>query len=484
MELTGGVPEGLPNPDGKPVVTDITSVHVHTDLEPAGNFQCSDSMYERIDQMIDWSVRSNLSHVMTDCPHREKLGWLEETYLMWPSVAYRYDMSRFGAKIARDIRESQGADGVIYTVAPNYPSFSGGFRYTPEWGAAGVFIPWLCYQWYGDRDTLEQSYDSMKAFVDYMRNTSKDLVPVAGLGDWYDYGHGEKLGASRFTPTDLSAMACFYECAQTVVRAAGILGKPDDVRTYEKLCKDIYGKYNEKYYDGRGQYKNMGSPQTANAMSLVVGLVEPSQKKPVVEAIVADMKKRGNMQTSGDIGFRYLLRALALNGKSNMIFALLDREELGSYKYLVNAGWTSMPESWNAYRSYSMNHLMLGHIQEWFNGDLAGIQMAADAPAFKRIQIKPVCGGSVTSASATFQSPYGRISSSWTLEGDSFRLKISVPGNTSAQVHLPAKDVSKITEQGRAVRDIPGVRVVTEGGESVILEVGSGKYDFAAPWKP
>lgn len=484
IELTGAVPEGYPNPEGKPVVTQLVSVHVHAATEPAGNFSCSDAMYDRIDRMVDWSVRSNLGHVLTDCPHREKLGWLEVPWLMWASIAYRYDLSSFAPKVARDIRDSQGSDGVIFTVAPNYPAFQGGFRYTPEWGAAGVMIPWYAYQWYGDTRTLQASYDSMKRFVDYMRNTSDNLVPKPGLGDWYDYGHGEALGASRFTPTDLSAMSVFHECAEVVSQAAKVLGKAEDEKAYGELAGKIAQEFNRRYYDAStGEYKNTGSPQTANAMALVTGIVESSQRSRVCERIVADMKKRGNMQTSGDVGYRFLLRALADMGQHQAIFDMLARTDLGSYAYLVNAGWTSLPESWNAYKSYSMNHCMLGHIQEWFVHDLAGIQLDPKEVAFKRFVVKPTVSGSVTSASAEFRSPYGLVKSSWKREGKSLEMDVTVPVNTSAHVYVPAAGAEQVSEGGKSAAQAEGVKYLCQEDGCAVFEVGSGSYRLTADLK-
>jgi alpha-L-rhamnosidase len=364
LQLDGAVPTGAANPENKPIVTDITSVHVRSSAPAAGSFACSNEMYQKIDRMIEWSVRNNLSHVLTDCPHREKLGWLEVPHLMWDSMAYRFELSGFGPKICRDITDSQGEDGMIPTVAPSYPSFGGAFGYTPEWGAAGVLIPWYVYEWYGDRRNLAASYDTMRRFVDYVKSTSTDLIPKAGLGDWYDYGHGQALGPSKFTPPELSATAIFHDCARRVADAAKVLGKDEDERAYRDLAGQIRVAFNKRFYEGNGRYKNNGSCQTANAMALVCGLVEPSQQVAVASAIVDDLKKRKYQQTSGDVGFHYLVRALTDFGHSDALFHILNRTELGSYTFLVNAGWTSLPEAWDADKNSSMNHCMLGHIQE------------------------------------------------------------------------------------------------------------------------
>jgi alpha-L-rhamnosidase len=484
LEVTGAVPEGEENPDGKPVLLDLVSMHVRAAAEPVGTFACSDPMYGRIDTMIDWAVRSNLAHVLTDCPQREKLGWLECSHLLWSSIAYRYDLSSFAPKITRDMRDSQEASGLIPTVAPSYPSFTGGFHYTPEWGAAGVLVPWYTYRWYGDRRTLEESFDTMKRFVDYMRDTSTELVPLAGLGDWYDYGHGERLGPSRFTPTDLSAMAIFHECARTVAAAAKVLGFAKEHATYTELAHDIRLAFNKRFYEGEGLYQNRGSPQTANAMALVCGLVEDSERTKVVEQIVRDLEQRGWQQTSGDVGYRFLLRALADAGRSDAIFNILQRTELGSYRFLVNAGWNTLPESWNANRGNSMNHCMLGHIQEWFVHDLAGIQPDADAIAFDLFHIRPETNGPITSASARFDSPRGIIVSDWQMNGDVLQMKVTIPVNTRARIHIPAADADTITAGGRPLSETEGLILRGHENGIALVEAGSGTYHFTSMPEP
>lgn len=482
IELTGGVPQGFPNPEGKPVVKELTSRHVRADEPEVGRFSCANGMYNRIDRMVDWSVKSNLGHVLTDCPHREKLGWLEVPYLMWTSIAYRYDLETFGPKVARDIRDSQAPSGEIFTVAPNYPTFTGGFRYTPEWGAAGVFIPWYCYLWYGDCDTLSASYESMRSYVDFMaKSADTDMVPKPGLGDWYDYGHGQPLGPSRFTPTDLTATTCFYDCARIVADAAGILGKPADKARYTAMATLIADGFSRRFHSGDGQYRNTGSPQTANSVALVSGLVPRDLVSSSVQLIIADIRKRGNMQTSGDIGYRYLLRALADSGNSSVICDILDRTGLGSYAYLVNAGWNSLPESWNAERRYSMNHCMLGHIGEWFSADLAGIQLMPGEVAFKTFRIRPFVDNKLTSASAEFHSPRGRIVSAWSKDKGILTMSIAIPANSSAEVIVPTGKLDDVTIDGATVAACSTVKHLRSEPGRVILRVGSGTYRIQCP---
>jgi len=482
LELTGGVPNGKPNPSNLPVVTDMTSVHVRSAEDRVGTFQCSNEMYNRIDRMIDWAVQSNLGHVLTDCPTREKMGWLEVPWLMWNSLASRYDMAAFNEKICKDIRDSQKPNGQILTMAPAWSSHKGDFDYTPEWGAAGVYLPWDGYQWYGDTRILSDNYDCMRRFVDYMQSTSKDLIAKPGLGDWYDYGHDKPLGPSQFTPRELTATAVFAGCADVVSSAAAVLGKSDDQQKYAKLAADIRTAFNREFHTGPGMYKNFGSPQTANAMAIVFNIVPASERAAAAQNIVADLEKRQWQQTSGDVGYRFLINALSETGHSDAIFKILNRDQIGSYAYLVNAGWTSLPEAWNAWEKSSMDHCMLGHIQEWFSQHLVGISQAENSIAFKQIVIQPTPGDGVTSASGTLDSVRGKIAAAWEQNGPAFSLDCTIPPGSTAIVKLPVAPETSIQLNNREAGKAKDIRHLPRSGDREIFEVGPGHYRFECSW--
>lgn len=476
LQVEGAVPAGHANPENLPVLEELVSVHVRSAQAQVGQFACSEPLFNRIDRNIDWAVRANLSHVLTDCPHREKLGWLEVSYLMGPSIAGRYDFARFYSKIARDTEDSQRADGQVPTVAPNYPAFGGGFAYTPEWGAAAVVDPWLVHEWTGDRLVLARHFDTMKKFVDYMEHTSKELVPLPGLGDWYDYGHGHPAGESRFTPTELSAMATFQRCANIVARAAGRLGKSEEQRHYQALTENITRAFQARWFDGQAEFRNNGSPQCANAMALTLGLVPEDRRAAVLERVVADVRQRGYQQTAGDIGYWYLLQALAQGGRDDVIHRMASRTNLGSYGFIVNNGWTAMPEAWDADTGASMNHCMLGHIQEWFLGRVAGIRPDPEKPGFAHVLLAPQPVGSLTWARGGYDSIRGRITTDWRRDGTKFRLKVSLPPNTTATLWLPTTDSASVREGGR--RSGPGWQLGGAEHGKVRVELSGGRYTF------
>jgi hypothetical protein len=391
---------------------------------------------------------------MTDCPHREKLGWLECSHLLAPTFAYRYDCRDWFAKIAHDIRDSQEPSGLISTVAPSYPAkgFGGGFHWTVEWGAAGVLLPWHHYVWYGDPSILRDNYDCMKRFVNYVASTSTDGIAPAGLGDWYDYGHGEPPGPSRFTPVELTATAVQVMCIDAVVQAANVLGNDDDARHYRELREKTAATYLRKFYDPKKHtFANQGSCQCAHAISLAAGLVPEAEKKAVVETIVADLEKRGWQQTPGDIGHVFFIRALAEAGRSDVLHRVYSRDGVGSYGGILKKGLTALPESWDAISDgvQSLNHCMLGHVIEWYYGYVAGIRQQSGSIGWKRVLVAPE-PGPLANATASFISPAGRIGSAWSVKDGRFRLEAEIPPGVSAQLIGP-DGTRKIVEGGHHV---------------------------------
>jgi hypothetical protein len=442
VEVTGAVPKGDPNPKGLPVIRSLELVHVRTALPEAGTFECSSDRFNRTHRLIDWAMRANTSHVLSDCPHREKLGWLECAYLLAPSFLYRYDSGGWFDKILCDIRDAQEPGGRVLTVAPSYPAgkFPDAFNWTVEWGAAAVLLPWHQYEWSGDPRVLRDNFDMMRRFTDCIQAESRDGLAPGGLGDWYDYGHGQHPGPSRFTPTQLSATATWALCALTVSHAAEALGRAEEARQYGELHARIAADFQRHFRDpATGKLKNTGSPQCANAMALCAGVVPAADRATLVEEIAADLEKRGWQQTPGDIGHVYFIRALAEAGRSDILHRVYAREGTGSYGGILKKGLTSLPETWDAMMDgyQSLNHCMLGHVMEWFYGYVAGIRQQPGTVGWKHVLIAPN-PGPLSHASARLNTPAGRISSRWKVRGGKFQLEVEVPRGVSARALLPS----------------------------------------------
>ena len=156
-----------------------------------------------------------------------------------------------------------------------------------------------------------------------------------------------------------------------------------------------------------------------------------------LDHLVRDVRQRGNAVTSGDIGYRYLLQALAAGGRSDVIFDMASRTDTPSYGYQLKKGATALAEAWDANPKLSQNHCMLGHIEEWFYRSLAGIDAAPDAVAFDKIVIRPQVVGDIRWAEGRYRSPRGEIVSRWRIENGKFLLRVKIPVGSIATVYLP-----------------------------------------------
>lgn len=463
-------------PADRPVIKSLEGQFTYSSAPVVGIFSTSNRLFDQIHELIDAAIRSNMQSVMTDCPHREKLGWLEETHLLGPSLMYNFDLSRLYAKIADDMRDSQLADGLVPDIAPEYVVFEKGFRDSPEWGSAAVLDPWLAYQFYGDREIVSQHYETMRRYVDYLSSRAENHIVGYGLGDWYDIGPGEP-GESKLTSRGVTATAIYYLDLQVLQKAGKLLGKSDDSQKYAALAAEVRKSFNSKLFDPETNQYDTGS-QTANAMPLAVGLVEESRRGAVLESLIQDIRKHGNHVTAGDVGFHFVVQGLTEGGRSDVLYDMLSRTDSPSYGYQLSRGATTLTEAWDTDPHSSQNHFMLGHAEEWFYRGLAGINFDLSQPPDSRIEIKPAPVGDVASAQADYESVVGSIHSAWTRKDGKLTLDVTIPPNMTATIYVPAKDGEKVLESGDRLNQAKGVKLLRTTANALVCHVSSGQYRF------
>lgn len=440
--VTGAVPAGEPNPHGLPVIRSLELVHVRAACPEAGAFICSSALQNGAYRMIDWSIRSNMTYLATDCPHREKNGWQEQNWHMARAFSYRFDAGTFFRKIARDVRDTQLPDGHIPTNCPNYlvglPPH-GYWNEAPEWGISGVLLPWHLYEWYGDREALEAAFASMTRYVDYLTSQAKEGIINSNLGDWYDYGHGKGDGPSQWTPTEVTATATWALGAKTVADAAAVLGRPGDERRYRELYGKIRQSFQDRFYNRLTKtVANNGSCQAGHSFALYAQIIPPEDREAVLAGIIEDLKTREYQQTVGEVSQVLFVRVLAEAGRNDVLHRVYSRESRGSYGYMVRQGFTTLPESWDARPGTpnSMNHFMLGHLMEWQFAYVGGIRQAPGGVGWKKVVIAPN-PGPLTSAATSFNSPAGRIETSWAKEGERYVMAVRLAEGIEAEALLP-----------------------------------------------
>jgi hypothetical protein len=473
-----------PANDGGPLpkIKQLEGVVVHSSSKPIGEFTCSNTLFNRIYQLVRWAQRSNMQSLMTDCPARERLGWLEEDHLNGPALRYNFDLAQLFRKSMNDMADSQLENGFVPNIAPEYfvagsRSLNNGMRNSPEWGGSFIMVPWQQYLFTGDTGLLRTHYDAMKRYVAFLGSTATNHIVPTGLGDWCDIGPKPSWNSQLTTP-QFTATAFYQHFNWVLARAAEVLGKPDEEKQFDAFAEEIRVAFNKNFYHPEThQYE--GGSQTANSLAVVMNLVEPANRAAVIDNIVADVRAKG--LTSGEIGYAYLLRALAESGHSDVIYAMNNQSDKPGYGYQLKMGATALTEKWDTSISGgygSQNHFMLGQINEWFFHDLAGIARDDSEPGFKKIVIHPVVVGDLTWVKGKYDSVHGPITTEWKRDAKSFALDLSIPPNTSATVFVPAESVDDVRERGVAAVKSPGVKFIRQENGCAVFEIASGKYQF------
>jgi hypothetical protein len=419
-----------------------------------------------------------LQSVLTDCPHREKLGWLEVSHLLGRGIMFNHRTPAFYAKVSQDMREAQLENGLVPDIAPEYTVFSGGFRDSPEWGSAALFNPWLVQEFYGDASLLAQHYDVMQRYVAYLGSRASDHIVAHGLGDWYDIGPRDP-GPSQLTSVGLTATAIYYGDVMILADTARRLGKTDDAARYDQLAAQVRAAFNARFFHPDSRRYDTGS-QTAQAMPLVLNLVEPPHRAALIENLVQSVRTNGNRVTAGDVGFMYVVRALTDAGRSDVLFDMVTQTNGPGYADQLRKGATTLTEAWDANPNSSHNHCMLGHAEEWFYTGLAGIRPDPAAPGFKRFLIQPAIVGDLTWVKAHHDSPYGRIASAWRRDGRKFTLEVQIPPNTAATIYVPAMDMATVREGGKPLAKVRDLKLLRAEPGAAVVEAGSGRYRFSS----
>jgi hypothetical protein len=422
-------------------------------------------------------MRSNMMSVLTDCPHREKLGWLGDLQLNVTAFNFEYDLSRILIKTMQDMADSQTDAGLVPNIAPEYTVFPGTYRAAAEWGSAVITVPWHHYQVTGDFSLIDGYYDTMQRYMEYLASRSDGHLLDEGLGDWYDWGPADRPGLPQLTPPGVTATAYYCYDAELMAKMAKLLGKQDDAEKYAALADDVRQAWRREFAPSSpGKYAT-GS-QCSLALALGMELADPADRKACLDALIDEVREHDNAMTTGIVGIGWLLRALSDAGRADVVVDMLRRPDKPGYRYILETGATSMTEAWDANHVASHNHYMFGQIVEWFYKYLAGIQCDPEGPGYEKIIIRPNVVGDLKWVTAKYQSIRGEIVSSWRRNGDQLELEVVIPPNTTATVFIPAAVGALITNYDKSIADDPDMSMPQRDGDREIIKIVSGKFRF------
>lgn len=475
--------EGYP---GEVKPENFTAVSLYSDMPPTGSFNSSNTLVNQLQHNIQWGQKGNFIDVPTDCPQRdERLGWTGDAQVFSRTAAFNMNVNNFFAKWLKDVSADQLPNGSVPFVVPNVL----GERAAGSTGWADVanIIPWNVYLAYGDKKVLEDQYSSMKAWVGYMQQNAKNDLWNTGFhfGDWLFYRpDDDNDGKAAVTDKYLIAQCFFAHSTQLLVNAARVLGKQDDVNTYEALLQKIKAAFVKEYLTANGRL--VSGTQTAYVLSLNFDMLPENLRQQAADRLATNIKDYGNHLTTGFLGTPYLCHVLTRFGYTDLSFALLLQEKYPSWLYPVKMGATTIWERWDGIKPdgsfqvpsmNSYNHYSYGAIGDWMYRSMVGLDTYEDGPGYKHIKIQPHIGGGFTHANASLETYYGKLSSGWKLEADKTLMDVEIPANTTATVFIPASSAAAITEAGGTLPVLQNAKTPVKG--YVELELGSGIYHFS-----
>ncbi|MGW0787421.1 family 78 glycoside hydrolase catalytic domain [Streptomyces sp. NPDC002911] len=456
LELRG-LPEGA--------TVSVRGKVLRADNASAGDFTSSDELINGIHSIIRRSIEGNMMSVLTDCPSREKLGWLEQNQLVFPALAANFDMQAYLRKIMRDMSDAQTEDGLVPSTVPEYTSLPGSYRNDSNWGGAVVLVPWQMYTTYGDKDTLAAYYPQMKAYAAFLERQVKDGILDYGLGDWFT--------PDRTFPRAVAGTYGYWRVVDALSEISGVLGDEEAAAGYRAKADASAKAVSDAYYDpASGTFG--GGGQGAESLALDMGAYPAGERERLLGHLVGSIEAADDHLLLGEISLPAVFRVLSESGRDDVVHRIATQTTSPSYGYQVRAGNTTLGESWDGGPGQSQNHFMLGAIDSWFTGRVAGIQQAEGSVGYRRLLVDPAVVGDLTSASGSYTTPYGKATTSWRRDGERYRLRVTVPAGSTAEVRVPFSS-------GRPGATA-GARLLRTGHGEAVYEVGSGDWTFASAY--
>ncbi|HEV2247748.1 MAG TPA: alpha-L-rhamnosidase C-terminal domain-containing protein, partial [Terriglobia bacterium] len=454
---------------------------VNSAVATTGSFVASKQVLNEIQHLIHWGQLSNLYSIPTDCDQRnERQGWMGDAQVTAEEAMMNFDMAAFYTNFVRDIRDAQMPDGEIPDTVPHK---YGRYPADPAWGTAYPLLCWYMWQQYGDKRILEENYDGLKKYVEFLRTRAKDnVLRYSYYGDWVSI---------KPTPGALVSDAYFYYDTRILSDIAKVLGKTGDTDAYAALAGQIKDAFNKAFFNAEtGEYAN--GTQTAQTLPLFLDLVPEKERGGVMGKLYNNIVYENNTHvTTGFIGVKYLLPVLTRDGHSDLAYELATQTTYPSWGYMISEGATTLWELWQSKIGPSMNshdHIMMGSLGAWFYRALGGINLGLDGEGYRHIVVEPNMVEDLDWTSASIETPRGEVSCSWKKKAGSVSMDVVIAANSDAIIVVPPEEeMTTVTvregdhlvwQNGKFVPGDPGITGATLRDHAIEFSAGSGYYHF------
>ena len=474
---------------------DFEAIAVYSDMGETGDFKCSNDLINKLVENARWSQKGNFLDVPVDCPTRERNAWTGDAMIYCRTAAYFMDVQQFFKKWLCDQTIEQYASGKVGITFPSTSSV-----HNPEelkavqavdpamalagptgngnigedsvgWGDSAVWIPYQMYLMYGDKEFLEEHYDTAKKWVEFSLRCMKEQNPLYADKPWYANGDGDLIYDTRFhygewneplppatevielfarggTTADFVthmskygkpevATAYTKRSCDNLSHMARILGKDEDGAHYAALSEKIKAAY-DKYLIGPDGAIQPGH-QAAYIRALALDMVSEEKKPLVIAQLKKELEAADYHLNTGFLSTVYLLPTLCDNGLADEAFRVLEQTTAPGWLHPITLGATTMLENWNGMDVFrdSFNHYSFGAVCQFLFEYVAGIRPSFDAPGFREFELRPIIGGSLTWAEGVYKTRFGAIRSRWEKKADRICYTFTIPEGNIAHVILP-----------------------------------------------
>jgi len=473
-----------------PTEDTVQGVVIQSDLQMTGELRVNSPLIQQVWRNTVWTQRSNFIGIPTDCPQRdERLGYLADAGVFWDAAAFNMDVDAFTRRHMQNAADSQSPEGAYPTYAPipfaspwiPSPSASA----IPGWADGGILLPWTAWRRYKDVAVIEQNWEGMRHYIQFILDRNPDYVwrnGRADIGDWL--AADQRTVDDATTPHELIGTAYWAHSVKLLAQMAAAIARRSDAAALLALHERIRRAFADEFVKTDGRVGN--ESQTSYVLALKFDLVAKHVRPSAAARLAADIRRRGGALSTGYLGTQHVLDVLADTGYAVLAYDLLLRTEYPSFGYMIVNNATTIWESWNGRvwaglgdetMPSSNNHYALGSVCGFLFRRVAGID--AVTPGFETILVRPVLDSRVRRGGGDYESVLGRISVDWTQVADGgFSLKVTIPPNANGLIHLPTRSGSRIREGAEGISHRTDMHVADRVGDEAVIAVGSGTYLF------
>lgn len=449
----------------------LTAREIRSDVQQSGMFHASTALLNSLHDVNRQTQANGLHGIPEDTPTREKRGWMADAHVAAEATINNYDMAAFYTKFIQDMEDAQKPSGFVPDIVPIEQASFWNQQSDPVWSAATVLIPYYAWKAYGDDRLVSDHYESMDRWMEYVDSVSDNYLVTRPSMTW-----GQDWLAAEDTDSGLFQSGFYYLTAKLMAEMAKTAGRPGDAEKYTLLSRNIAEAFNSRYFDaGKASY---GDSQFSNALPLTLGIVPDGRAADVTNTLVRQVMVVGGGHIRGGLpGGKYVVDALEMMGRSDIVNIMVSRTDSPGWAYMLTNGPGSVWEDWQG--TQSLNHPMFTFIDNWLYTSVAGISPSA-VGGYRVINFDPQITGELKAAQGSVQTPFGDASIAWTAADRKISYDITVPVGATGKVRLRNVTPEGVAESGQRAVVGNGITSIDGAGTDTIVTLGSGTFHLTS----